>query len=258
MKKSQIVSNIVFGLHSAEALLHHSPQRVERLLLVKGRSDQRLQKLQQMAEKHRIPISLTNRDEMDKLATNHQGIIVFITTAIPVYDERYLDDGLSKLTKPAFILILDEVTDPQNLGACLRSAEAAGVDCVITPKNNSASLTPAAVKVACGAAEIVPLITVTNLVRTLKKLQAEGIWILGTAAEADQYYYQADLSAPIALVMGAEGKGLRRLTRECCDGLIRIPLLGQVSSLNVSVAAGICLFEVVRQRELAFAADKIE
>ena len=249
MKKPQIASNIVFGLHSTEALLRHSPQRIERLLLVKGRSDQRLQKLQQMATKHEIPISLTNRDEMDKLATSHQGIIAVIRSQKLVYDERYLDAELSKLTKPAFILVLDGVTDPQNLGACLRSAEAAGVDCVITPKNNSASLTPAAVKVACGAAEIVPLIMVTNLVRTLKKLQAEGFWVLGTAAEADQYYYQADMSGSIALVMGAEGKGLRRLTRECCDGLVRIPLLGQVSSLNVSVATGICLFEVVRQRQ---------
>ena len=256
MKKSQIVSNIVFGLHSTEALLRHSSQRIERLLLVKGRSDQRLQKLQQIATKHRIPISLTNRDEMDKLATNHQGIIAVITSPKPVYDERYLDIGLSKLTNPAFILVLDGVTDPQNLGACLRSAEAAGVDCVITPKNNSAGLTPAAVKVACGAAEIVPLITVTNLVRTLKKLQAEGIWILGAATEGDQYHYQANLSGPLALVMGAEGKGLRRLTRACCDSLIRIPLLGQVSSLNVSVATGICLFEAVRQRQLEPAQSK--
>ena len=231
--------------------MNSSPKRVERLLLLQGRNDQRLQKLQLIADKQAIPITVTSRSELDKLAVNHQGAIAMMMSATQVYDERYLDATLSTLTKPALILALDGVTDPQNLGACLRSAEAAGVDWVIVPKNNSASLTPAAIKVACGAAEIVPLITVTNLVRTLKRLQDKGIWVLGTATEGDQYYYQADFSGSVALVMGAEGKGLRRLTRECCDDLIRIPILGQLNSLNVSVATGICLFEAVRQRTLA-------
>ena len=173
-----------------------------------------------------------------------------MASAATVYDERYLNAALPKLTQPVFILVLDGVTDPHNLGACLRSAEAAGVDWVIAPKNKSASLTSAAIKVACGAAEIVPLITVTNLVRTLKWLKDKGVWVLGAAIEGNQYYFQADLSGPLALVMGAEGKGLRRLTHKCCDDLIRIPMLGQVSSLNVSVATGICLFEAVRQRQL--------
>ena len=243
-------NNIVFGLHSVQALLNHSPERVERLLLLRGRDDQRLKKLQRFAEKNTIPITPTNRNELDQLATNHQGAIAIIASTTRTYDERYLETALEELTTPPFILVLDGVTDPQNLGACLRSAEAAGVNWVITPKNKSASLTPAAVKVACGAAEIVPLITVTNLVRTLEQLKSNNIWVLGAAGEADQCHYQADLSGPLALVMGAEGKGLRRLTRECCDGLIRIPMLGQVSSLNVSVATGVCLFEAVRQREL--------
>ena len=243
--------NIIFGLHSVKSLLSHSPERVERLLLLKERNDRRLQKIHVIADKYSIPITLANRNELDKFTTNHQGTVAITTSSAHSYDEGYLDTVLTQSTTPAFILVLDGVTDPHNLGACLRSAEAAGVNCVITPKNKSASLTPTAIKVACGAAEIIPLITVTNLARTLRRLQDEGVWILGADAEGDQYYYQADLSVPVALVMGAEGKGLRRLTRECCDSLIRIPMPGQVSSLNVSVATGICLFEAVRQRTLA-------
>jgi len=145
-------------------------------------------------------------------------------------------------------LVLDGVTDPHNLGACLRSAEAAGVQFVIVPKDNSASLTPTVVKVACGAAEVLPLVRVTNLSRTLEWLQSQGVWLVGAAGEAEQDHYQMNLTGPLAIVMGAEGKGLRRLTRERCDSLIRIPMMGEVSSLNVSVASGICLFEALRQR----------
>ena len=147
-----------------------------------------------------------------------------------------------------FILILDGVTDPHNLGAILRSADAAGVHAVVAPKDRSVKLTSVVRKVACGAAESVPFITVTNLARTLRELQDAGVWIVGTAGETETLVYDADLKGPLAIVLGAEGEGLRRLTRETCDSLVKIPMFGTVSSLNVSVAAGICLFEAVRQR----------
>ena len=162
--------------------------------------------------------------------------------------EHDLAELLDNLTVPPFLLILDGITDPHNLGACLRTADAAGAHAVITPKDKSATLNATASKVACGAAETVPLIQVTNLARTLTQLKERGVWLLGTAGESATSIYQADLTGPLALVMGAEGKGMRRLTREHCDGLLHIPMAGSVSSLNVSVATGVCLFEAVRQR----------
>jgi len=164
------------------------------------------------------------------------------------YSEKNLEEELDKIEGTPLLLILDGVTDPHNLGACLRTADAAGVHMVIAPKDNSAPLNAVASKIACGAAEAVPYIQVTNLSRTLKDLQQRGIWITGTAGEATQSVYQADMKGPLALVMGAEGKGMRRLTRQHCDFLINIPMAGEVSSLNVSVATGVCLFEAVRQR----------
>ena len=144
--------------------------------------------------------------------------------------------------------MLDGVTDPHNLGACLRSADGAGVHAVIVPKDNSVGLTPVVQKVACGAAESVPLVMVTNLTRTLEKLQQQGAWVVGAAGEAEQLIYDLDLKGALVLVMGAEGKGIRQLTRKQCDYLVKLPMAGEVSSLNVSVATGVCLFEVVRQR----------
>jgi 23S rRNA (guanosine2251-2'-O)-methyltransferase len=167
------------------------------------------------------------------------------------YDEGFLLKLAEEKGRDAFFLMLDGVTDPHNLGACLRSADGAGVDAVIVPKDNSVGLTPVVTKVACGAAETVPLIMVTNLSRTLEKLQQQGAWVVGTAGEAEQYIYDMDLTGPMVLVMGAEGGGLRQLTRKQCDFLAKLPMAGEVSSLNVSVAAGVCLFEVVRQRRAA-------
>ena len=155
------------------------------------------------------------------------------------------------------MLVLDGVTDPHNLGACLRTADAAGALAVIVPKDKSATLNATARKVACGAAEVVPLVAVTNLARTLEKLQKRGVWIVGTAGEASQELYSQDLSGPIALVMGAEGKGMRRLTHEHCDYLVRLPMAGSVSSLNVSVATGVCLFEALRQRRATLSASRM-
>jgi len=160
-----------------------------------------------------------------------------------------LEEVLERTETPPLILVLDGVTDPHNLGACLRTADAAGATAVVVPKDKSATLTPVVRKVACGAAEVIPLVAVTNLSRTLEKLQQRGLWVVGTAGEAEQEIYQQDLTGPLVMIMGAEGKGMRRLTREHCDFLVKLPMAGSVSSLNVSVATGVCLFEAVRQRQ---------
>lgn len=244
--------NTVFGLHAVQALIDGSPERIDQLFLLQGRNDKRLQSIRSVAEKNKIVVSLCAREALDRMVSgNHQGVIALTSKVTEVYDEAYLKSRLPKIiddNETPFILVLDGVTDPHNLGACLRSAEAAGVQFVIVPKDNAASLNPTAIKVACGAAEVLPLVRVTNLARTLEWLQTQGVWLVGAAGEAEQNHYQMDLKGPLAVVMGAEGKGLRRLTRERCDSLIRIPMKGQVSSLNVSVATGICLFEALRQR----------
>ncbi|STQ78534.1 23S rRNA (guanosine-2'-O-)-methyltransferase RlmB [Hafnia alvei] len=194
-------------------------------------------------------IQVANRQWLDEKVEGavHQGIIARVREGRQ-YQENDLPALLENLEQPPFLLILDGVTDPHNLGACLRSADAAGVHAVIVPRDRSAQLNATAKKVACGAAETVPLIRVTNLARTMRFLQEQNVWIVGTAGEADHNLYQSKMTGPMALVMGAEGDGMRRLTREHCDELISIPMAGSVSSLNVSVATGICLFEAVRQR----------
>ena len=239
----------VFGLHSVQALLKSAPHRVNEVLVLQGRSDQRVQKVLQLAQKADIKTRQVPRKELDKLVDgNHQGVVAYCFPG-ELHDEKFLYSLLDKLDVPPLLLVLDGVTDPHNLGACLRTADAAGVHAVIAPKDNSASLTATARKVACGAAEVLPYIPVTNLARCLKKLQELGVWLTGTAGEAEQSIFQADLRGPMALVMGAEGSGMRRLTRESCDALVNIPMAGEVSSLNVSVATGVCLYEAVRQRQ---------
>lgn len=238
----------VYGLHAVQALLKSAPHRVNEVMVLQGRQDQRVQKVMAAAEKADIKVRQASRKELDKLGEgNHQGVVAM---AFPgqLHDEKFLYQLIESLRDVPFLLVLDGVTDPHNLGACLRTAEAAGVHAVIAPKDNSATLTPTARKVSCGAAEVLPYIPVTNLARCLRKLQELGVWIIGTAGEATQSVYLQDLKGPMALVMGAEGPGMRRLTRECCDGLINIPMAGEISSLNVSVATGVCLFEAVRQR----------
>jgi 23S rRNA (guanosine2251-2'-O)-methyltransferase len=164
-------------------------------------------------------------------------------------DEGDLLDLVEGLGRPAFLLILDGVTDPHNLGACLRTADAAGVDCVVAPRDRAVGLTPVVRKVAAGAAETIPFAQVTNLARTLESLKQAGVWVVGTAGEATDELYTVDLTGPLAVVMGAEGDGMRRLTRETCDRLVRLPMAGGVESLNVSVATGVVLYEAVRQRQ---------
>lgn len=239
---------LVFGLHSVQAILKSTPQRAIELFALRGRDDQRVQKVLQQAHSANLSVRWQTRAELDKLCDgNHQGVALLVKPGI-THDEAYLWQLLEGLDRPPFFLVLDGVTDPHNLGACLRTADAAGVQAVIVPKDNSVGLNETVRKVACGAADTVPLIPVTNLARTLKKLQNLGVWIVGTAGESEVSVYAAPLSGPLAIVMGAEGSGMRRLTREHCDHLVFIPMVGSVSSLNVSVATGVCLFEAVRQR----------
>lgn len=251
IKVSVLKREFIFGLHAVQALLKSAPQRVIEIYMVQGRNDQKLQKIVNAAQSNGIHCQTVNRNKLDELVAdeNHQGVVAVCTPG-ETYDETWLFNLLDNLNEPAFLLILDGVTDPHNLGACMRSAEAAGVHAVIAPKDKSAGLTPIARKVACGAAEVLPFVPVTNLARTLKKLQEQGIWLFGAAGEAEHSIYQSNLKGPIGILMGAEGDGLRRLTQDTCDHLMNIPMAGTVSSLNVSVATGICLFEAVRQRQL--------
>lgn len=238
----------VYGIHAVRALLTHHPRRVRQLWLARDRQDAGVEALREQARAARIEIRETGRDELDEKAAGvHQGVLALVSPS-QVWGENMLDELLDRISEPPLLLVLDGVTDPHNLGACLRTADAAGAHAVIIPKDKSATLNATVRKVACGAAEVVPLVAVTNLARTLQKLQKQGVWIAGTAGEAEATIYQQDLGGPLALVMGAEGRGMRRLTREHCDYLVRLPMLGSVSSLNVSVATGICLFEIRRQR----------
>ena len=240
---------LMFGIHAVQSLLKTEPERVISVMLQKGRSDQRISKIMGQLEREGISYEFVNRPQLDKLADGerHQGVIIRCKPG-EVRDEKYLDQLLESLEEAPFLLVLDGVTDPHNIGACLRSADAAGVHAVITTRDKSGGLTSTARKIACGAAETTPFVVVTNLARTLESLQQRGIWIVGTAGEADQLAYDQSLTGPLAVVMGAEEKGMRRLTREYCDFLVKLPMSGSVSSLNVSVATGVVLFEAVRQR----------
>lgn len=242
----------VYGLHAVTALLSNRQRPILKLFVKQERQDSRLQELLTLATIHQIPIEKLSAQQMNQRfgEYKHQGVVAS-TGRLPDYNESDLPHLLASAKKPCLLLILDGVTDPHNLGACLRTADATGVDFVIIPKDKSASITPTVSKVACGAAESLPLVRVTNLVRAMESLKQAGVWIYGAAGEASDSLYQIDCqSSSIALAMGAEGDGLRRLTREHCDGLFALPMLGNVSSLNVSVATGVSLYEVLRQRLL--------
>lgn len=242
----------VAGIHAVRSALKFGPEGVDELWLERSRRDRRLGELADIARVAGIRVRQAERAELERAAegANHQGALAWVRApaARPTQD---LDTLLDAVCGPPLLLLLDEVQDPHNLGACLRTADAAGVHAVVAPKDNSAGLTPVVCKVASGAAETVPYIQVTNLARTMDGLRERGIWLVGTAGEADGDLYAADLQGPLGLVMGSEGAGLRRLTRERCDSLVRLPMLGRVESLNVSVAAGVCLYEAVRQRTRA-------
>lgn len=243
--------NVVYGIHAVRALLLRHPQRVQRVWTGSGsESSARVDELRALAKQAGVALAVAGAEELDRLADGerHQGAVAAVLP--PAGDpETQLEEALEALgDAPALLLVLDGVTDPHNLGACLRSADAAGVAAVIVPRDRAAGMTPVVRKVAAGAAESVPLVAVVNLARTLRELKERGLWLVGTADEATRTLYDVDLSGPTVLVMGSEGEGLRRLTRETCDELVSIPMAGAVESLNVSVATGVALFEAVRQR----------
>ena len=242
----------IYGLHAVTALLESEPGQVRSLWVLDSRHDERLNRVVSLAEQAGVAIERVARAALDARApgARHQGVIAEAQN-LPQPDEHGLPALLAGLREPAFLLVLDGVQDPHNLGACLRSANAAGVHGVIVPRDRASGLTPVVRKVASGAAEATPLFQVTNLARTLRMLKEQNIWLVALAGEAEQSLYDLDLKGPLALVLGAEGGGLRRLTKEHCDFLACIPMAGDVTSLNVSVAAGVALFEAVRQRRIA-------
>ncbi|WP_323754096.1 23S rRNA (guanosine(2251)-2'-O)-methyltransferase RlmB [Marinobacter sp.] len=238
----------VFGWHAVDAVLKREPERLLRVWIQTGRQDKRVKSVTEALDGLGVCWSVVHRRELDERVSGvHQGVVAEVSESRE-WTEADLLAQLASSNKPPFLLVLDGVTDPHNLGACMRTADAVGVQAVIVPKDKSASLTPVARKVACGAAETVPFVRVTNLARFLRELKDQGVWLIGTAGESDANLFQADFKGPVALVMGAEGKGMRRLTREHCDQLVNIPMHGHVDSLNVSVATGVCLYEALRQR----------
>ena len=239
----------LFGLHSVQAALDYSPKKIQQAWVDSGRHDKRLAKAVEELLDLGIEPEKVDRKRLDRLSdsNNHQGIVIEIDMPTEL-SESDLKTAIENLTETALFLVLDNVQDPHNLGACLRTADATGVHGVIITKDNATGITPTVCKVASGAAETVPVYQVTNLARTLRGLKDQGLWIIGAAGETTQTLYKTDLTAPIALVIGTEGKGLRRLTKEQCDLLVSIPMCGQVDSLNLSVATGVFLYEAVRQR----------
>ncbi len=244
-------SEFVFGLHAVSAALRHQPESVQELWLDQTRRDRAMVQIRVLAAELGIVAHEVSRRELDQQIPNarHQGVVARAVVSRKM-TETNLEQLLDGVAQP-LLLVLDGVQDPHNLGACLRTADAAGAHAVIAPVDRAVGLTATARKVASGAAESVPFVQVTNLARTLEQLKKRGMWFAGLAGEGGQSLYDLDCNVPLGLVLGAEGAGLRRLTRERCDWLVRIPMAGQVESLNVSVAAGIALFEAVRQRASA-------
>ncbi len=241
-------TELIYGLHAVRALLGRHPERVLNVRLAERREDARVRVIEALANQHGKPVQRVDTQALQKALGDvaHQGVAAEVVP-LPPWSEDDLLVALETAAQP-LILALDGVQDPHNLGACLRTADACGALAVIVPRDRAANLTPVVRKVAAGAAETVPLVTVTNLVRTLKLLQEAGLWVTGADAEGVKYAHEADLTGGTVLVLGAEGSGLRQLTRQTCDHMVRLPQLGAVESLNVSVAAGMLLYEAVRQR----------
>lgn len=238
---------ILFGFHAVQARLRVAATSVHEVYVEQSRADKRMQNFLMLLNRLRIEPRLVDKQRLDGLVghNRHQGVAA---VAADVALAKSLDEVLENVSVAPFLLVLDGVTDPHNLGACLRVADAAGVHAVIAPKDKAVGINATVAKVASGAAEHVPYIMVTNLARTLREIKEHDIWVVGTDDEGATPLYQAKVGGAMAWVMGAEGEGMRRLTRETCDELVSIPMAGSVSSLNVSVAAGVCLFESVRQR----------
>lgn len=243
------MSTQLYGIHAVQAALEYSPNKIQRVWIDDQRQDARLKQLLEELQNLGIKPEKTDRKKLERMADgkNHQGIVISVELPI-MRTEEQLKEDIDKLESVPLYLILDQVQDPHNLGACLRSADAVGAQGVIITKDNAVGITPTVCKVASGAAETVAVYQVTNLARVLRGLKEQGLWIMGAAGEAEKNLYEMKLDMPLAIVLGAEGTGLRHLTRQHCDFLVKIPMAGQVESLNVSVAAGVMLFEVFRQK----------
>ncbi len=239
----------LFGIHAAQAALSYSADKLIHIWVDRQRQDARLTQLITQLIALNLPIQFVDRQQLSQLAgnSNTQGIVIEIE--LPrLYNETQLQQRVLALNRPALLLVLDQVQDPHNLGACLRTADAVAADGIIIPKDNACELTPTVCKVASGAAETVAIYQVTNLVRCLRWLKSQNLWIIGSSGEAQTSIFETDWRLPVAVVMGAEGSGMRRLTAEVCDLLVKIPMHGQVESLNVSVAAAVVMYEILRQR----------
>ena len=240
---------IVFGFHAVGVRLKMAPQSVVEVFFDPSRRDARMRQFLERAKEAKVALVEADGLRLSRLCGSHghQGVVARVSE---IRQERSLDDLLDSLQEPPLLLVLDGVTDPHNLGACLRVADGAGAHAVIAPKDHAAGINATVAKVASGAADTVPYYMVTNLARTLNELKERNIWIVGTSGDADKSLYQMDLRTPTALVLGAEGPGMRKLTRKTCDELVHLPMCGAVESLNVSVASGVCLYEALRQRSL--------
>lgn len=250
MSKGKI--EIIYGLHTVRHALEQSPENIIEIFVDKSKgSNSDIERMFELANAAKIQVQKVSREYLDKQsgAALHQGVVVKQRSSKKSNDGD-LDTLLAKDDWALLFLVLDGIQDPQNLGACLRSANAAGVDAVLLSKDRSAVVNATVSKVASGAAENTLIITVSNIARTLRKLQEAGVWIVGTAADVKKSLYELDLTVSTAIVMGSEGKGLRQNTREHCDHLVKLPMQGVVESLNVSVASGVCLYEVLRQRDI--------
>jgi 23S rRNA (guanosine2251-2'-O)-methyltransferase len=241
---------IIYGIHSVLAQLKSKPRNIQRIWLQAHKKEDRLKNIIELAEQHNIQVDVVAKSKLDEISNgNHQGVIcVLLQDQTTTYDLAAIME--LSLKQNQLILVLDGITDPHNLGACIRSADAFGVDAVIIPQDRSAQVTPTVHKVSSGASQNIPVTVVGNLARALTDLKAQGFWLYGLAGEAEESLFTTQFITPTVLVLGAEESGLRRLTKEHCDFLVKIPMLGSVASLNVSVATGVSLFEVRRQRAL--------
>jgi 23S rRNA (guanosine2251-2'-O)-methyltransferase len=249
-------AQLIYGLHAVRAILARHPQRVLSVRIARGRDDPRAREIEALARRYERPVERMAPEALSRATgeVSHQGVTAEVEP-LPPWSEDDLLSALAAAPAP-LLLALDGVQDPHNLGACLRTADACGALAVIVPRDRAAQLTPAVRKVAAGAAESTPVVTCTNLARTLALLKGAGLWVFGADAEADRQAREVDLTVGAVLVLGAEGRGLRRLTRQRCDFMLRLPRLGSVESLNVSVAAGMLLYEAVRQRSALFRAER--
>ncbi len=243
------MKNIAYGIHSCLSALERRPYSVQEVLLLDSRKDKKMSYIKSAAESRKIKIKHVKKSDLDQLCNdgNHQGVMLIFNEQQKFNEATFLE-FCAQSESALLLLVLDQITDPHNLGACLRTAEAAGANAVICSSRDSTSITAVVRKVSCGASERIPTIFAKNLVRYLKELKQLGVWVYGTRPDSEVLIYNVDLTRSSAIVIGAEGKGMRRLTAESCDQLMRLPMSGEMESLNASVASGIALFEAVRQR----------